>query len=100
MGDSAAWWSQHSDGYADEYGNVYIVASTLAFDWGLRFPMYSFMEDVYCHFNICLMQSVPQSYRHLTYFIFLCDWFNFPLTMNLFQSYIKLKRAIAADSGF
>lgn len=46
--------------------------------------MHPFLQSVLVEFNVCIMQVVPQSFRHIVVFIFVYEWLGFPLTINLF----------------
>ena len=81
------------DEFVDEFGSNYIVVPLHHLHFGLRFPVHWFLQVLLCEYEVCLAQVTPMSLRGVIGWIWLCEFFNFPLTMNLFRACFDFRPA-------
>lgn len=85
--DDRPWWPP-----IDSEGNNYITVYQHHKEIGIRFPLHPFLQFILCEYKVSIFRITPQSLRGVIGFIWCCEFFEFPLTMPLFQACFRLKR--------
>ena len=70
----------------------HVAVYTHHFEFGLRFPLDSFLVEILNAFNVCLAQLTPLAVRNLIAYIWVIRFFNFPPSINLFRHIHWLKK--------
>lgn len=59
-----------------------VVVYAKHFDFGLRFPLHSFVEKIFRSWNVCLAQVTPPTIRNVISYVWLCLFKEWALTLN------------------
>ncbi|KMT08456.1 hypothetical protein BVRB_6g141330 [Beta vulgaris subsp. vulgaris] len=79
----------------------HVAVYTHHFEFGLRFPLDSFLVEILNVFNVCLAQLTPLAVRDIIAYIWVVCFLDFPQTVNLFRHIHWLKRnGSSRQSGF
>ncbi|XP_057247061.1 uncharacterized protein LOC130589645 [Beta vulgaris subsp. vulgaris] len=70
----------------------HVAVYTHHFEFGLRFPLDSFLVEILNAFNVCLAQLTPLAVRNLIAYIWVIRFLDFPPTLNLFRHLHWLKK--------
>ena len=70
----------------------YVAVYTHHFEFGLHFPLDSFLVKILNAFNVCLAQLTPLAVHNLTAYIWVVRFLDFPQTINLFRHLYWLKK--------
>ncbi|XP_057250593.1 uncharacterized protein LOC130591335 [Beta vulgaris subsp. vulgaris] len=70
----------------------HVAVYTHHFEFGLRFPLDSFLVDILKAFNVCLAQLTPLAIRNIIAYIWVVRFLDFPQTLNLFRHLHWLKK--------
>ena len=70
----------------------HVASYTHHFEFGLRFPLDSFLVEILNAFNVCFTQSTPLAVRNLIAYIWVLRFLDFPPSINLFRHIHWLKK--------
>ena len=70
--------------------NIFVPVCIYHFSFDLRFPLHLFLCQILCHFHLSINKLLPQATRKIMSFIWICEYMQLPLTLNLLKSLFKL----------
>lgn len=82
-----------SHGFKGKYITVY----QHHLEFGIHFPLHPFIHSILYEYNIFFYQFTPQSLRGIIWLVWYCEFFGFPLTLNVFRSCFGLRIPISSS---
>lgn len=80
------------EAYASDYGGPFLCIFTRCIEYGLQFPVRSFIVDLIRFYEISFSQVTPQGWRLLALFAWVCHQQNLHPTLELFRYFYLLTK--------